>query len=163
MTVALALISVAWSSTTYVAASCRDILMNREALWDVGGRQLSPWWWYCCSGAFFDKGNILILRRYQLHPASTTTQTLMALQMHTAKKEEETKKGNVPLQSSSPCSSTTTKITPDIQILQKRRLQEENRVQARSSPDQRSWVFTLKIVPALKTKTSTKPLLDKTN
>jgi hypothetical protein len=36
---------------------------------------------------FFDKGNILISKD-QLHPASTTTPTLMAVRMHTTKKRE---------------------------------------------------------------------------
>jgi hypothetical protein len=48
--------------------------------------------------SFFDKEYILISRRYQLHPASTTTHALAALQMHTAKRKKKNyKKREVPL------------------------------------------------------------------
>jgi hypothetical protein len=89
----------------------------------------------------------------------------MAVRMDPAKKEKETKKRKDPLQYSSLSSNntSTTKTTPELQALQKRCLQEGNSAQALSSPDQRSWVFTLKIVFALKTMPSTRTLPGTTN
>jgi hypothetical protein len=85
--------------------------------------------------------------------------------MDPAKKEKETKKRKDSLQYSSPSSNntSTTKTTPELQALQKRRLQEWNSAQAPLSPDQRSWVFTLKIVSALKRMPSTRTLSGTTN
>jgi hypothetical protein len=80
--------------------------------------------------------------------------------MDPTKKEKETKKRKDPLQYSSPSNNntSTTKTTPELQALQKRRLQEGNNAQVPPSFDQRSWVFTLKIVSALKTRPSTRTL-----
>jgi hypothetical protein len=89
----------------------------------------------------------------------------MAVRMDPAKKEKETKKRKDPLQYSSPSSNntSTTKTTPELQALQKLRLQEGNSAQVSPSSDQRSWVFILKIVSALKTMSSTRTLPGTTN
>jgi hypothetical protein len=59
---------------------------------------------------------------------------------HNQKDEKVTKKIKDPLWYSSPSSNNTctTKATPELQALQKRRLQEGNSAEASSSPDQRS-------------------------
>jgi hypothetical protein len=81
------------------------------------------------------------------------------------KEEKKLRNKKVPLRHSGPDNNniTTTKTTPEFQTRQKRRLQEGNRAEAPSSPDRRSQVFTLKIVAALKTMTSTKSLPGTTN
>jgi hypothetical protein len=118
------------------------------------------------STTFSDKGNILISRDTNYTQPLQLCNTLMAVRMHPAKKrKKETKKRKDPLWYSSPSSNntSTTKTTPELQALQERRLQKGNSAQAPSSPDQRSWVFTLKIVPALKTMPSTRTLPGTTN
>jgi hypothetical protein len=84
---------------------------------------------------------------------------------HNQKNEKNTTKIKDPLQYSNPSSNntSTTKTTPELQALQKRRLQKENSAQALLSPDQRSYVFTLKIVYTLKTVPSTRLLPGTTN
>jgi hypothetical protein len=59
------------------------------------------------------------------------------------------------------CSYTTTTTTEDNtwtanEILQKQRLQEGNNAQALSSPDRRSWIFTLEKIRDSKTTSSTR-------
>jgi hypothetical protein len=79
--------------------------------------------------------------------------------MHPAKKLSKEKD---PLRYSKLSGNNTsaTKTTLEIQALLKQRLQEGNSAQSPSSLDQRSWVFTLKIVLALKTMPSTRTLPD---
>jgi hypothetical protein len=94
-----------------------------------------------CPFIFFDKGNILISKRYQLHPASATAHHPNGTtDAHSQKKEKKTKKQKAPLQYLGPNNSNTStaKTTPEIQTLQKRRLQEGNSALTPSSPDQRS-------------------------
>ena len=120
---------------------------------------------------FFEKGNILISRRYQLHPASAPTRCHQTSRMHTAKnkiKKRERKKTKTP----SRCSGTrnrstltTTKYNTRTtnKALRKQHLQEGNKAQALSLPDRRSKVFTLEEVRALKTIPSARQLPGTTN
>ena len=55
------------------------------------------------------------------------------------------------------------RTTSGVHILKKRCLQEGNNAVASSSPDQRSYVFTLEKVHTFKTMPSTRPLLGTTN
>jgi hypothetical protein len=77
--------------------------------------------------------------------------------------KKKLKKEKDPLRYSKPSSNNKSTTNTTLQALQKRRLQEGNNAQAPSLPDQRSWVFTLKIVLALKTMSSTRTLPGTTN
>jgi hypothetical protein len=77
-----------------------------------------------------------MIKNYQLHPASATTQHHNG----SKKKTKKTNKQKIPLRYSGPDSNSTTtiKTTLELQTLQKRRLHEGNSAQAPSSLDQRS-------------------------
>ena len=76
---------------------------------------------------FLDKENILILIDTNYTQPLQQRNTIMTVRMHTTKKKErERTKKKVPLRYSSPSSNntSTTKTTPELQALRKRRLQE---------------------------------------
>jgi hypothetical protein len=95
--------------------------------------------------AFF-KGNILLSRRYQLHPASAPARFLKDIQdahiLETKLNKKEKKiKGLATMINSSQQQHTKhhqRQHTKKISYLQKRRLQEGTSAQAPSSPDPRS-------------------------
>ena len=107
---------------------------------------------------FFDKGNILISREYQLHSVFATTQCPKDIvdahsqtQKRRRRKKDPAKQINaLQQQHIHHHDSTRSPI-----LLKKRRLQEGNSAPAPSSPDQRTQVFTLKIVRTLETMCST--------
>jgi hypothetical protein len=102
---------------------------------------------------------ILISSRYQLYPFSATTHCPSgSMDAHSQKREEKLyKKRKVPLQRLIFCSSSanTTKTTPEVKLLQKRRLQEGPIIYHRFSPWKKSMLT--KIMP------STRPLSGTTN
>ena len=77
-----------------------------------------------------EKDNILISKRYQLHPASATTQCPKGSTdaLSQPKQKEKKIKRIVPLQSYNPCNSstTTTKPTPDVQFFKSNAFKKES-------------------------------------
>jgi hypothetical protein len=86
---------------------------------------------YLLLSLFFDKEHILISRRYQLHPASATTHCPSGI----TDAHNQKRKKNYKNEKSRFSSTNTTKTALEVQLLQKRRLQEGNTAQAPSLPD----------------------------